>query len=63
MNLIGFLVAVLVILIVVYVCKLVVDFLELPPPVRTIALLIIGLVCLLMLLNSIGVVGAPVFRL
>lgn len=63
MNLIGFLVVVLVVLVVMYVAKVVVDYMELPPPIRMVALLIIGLVCLLLLFNQLGVIGVPVVRL
>ncbi len=62
MNLIGFLVAVLIILIILYVAKLVIDYMELPAPIRTVVLLIVGLICLLMLLNQVGYLGAPVFH-
>lgn len=60
MSLIGFLVTVLVILVVLYVVRLVVTQMGLPPPIQTVVFLIVGLVCLIALLNSIGVVGRPV---
>lgn len=55
MNLIGFLIAALILLVVIYVVKLVMDQIPLPDPIKTIAWLIIGLVFLLILLNQLGV--------
>lgn len=59
MNLLAFLLTVLVVLVILYVCKVVVDYAELPPPIRVVALLIVGLICLVLLLNQIGVAGVP----
>jgi hypothetical protein len=58
-NLVGFLITILVLVVIVYVITLFIDWLVLPPPIRTIALLIVGLIALLVLLNQLGAVGAP----
>ncbi len=55
MNLIGLLVTLLVLAIVIYVVKLILDMLPLPDPVRLIVYLILGLVGLLILLNMLGI--------
>ncbi len=48
--LIYFLIGVLVLLVVLYVTKLVLDYLELPPPIRQIVMLIFGLIGLIVLI-------------
>lgn len=53
--LISFLFAVLILAIILYVVNLVIGMLSLPPQVKTIALLIIGLIFLFYLLNLLGV--------
>ena len=53
-----FLVGCLVLAVVVYVLHLILDMLSLPPPVRQIALLIIGLIGLVVLL----ILAAQVFQ-
>ncbi len=54
-----FLVGALVLLVVIYVIKLVLDYLELDPPIRKIAMLIVALIALIiligLLLNVFGV--------
>ncbi len=45
-----FLIGCLVLAVVIYICKLLLAMLELPPPIQQIALLIIGLVGLIVLL-------------
>ena len=55
MMLIDILIAAIVIVVIVYVAKLVLDMLELPPPVRQIAMLIIGLIVLIVVLGWFGV--------
>lgn len=50
----GLLLSLLVLVIVVYVAKLVLDSLPLPPPIKTIAYLIVGLVGLIWLLRQLG---------
>ncbi len=57
---IGFLIAVVVLLVVLYVAKLVIDYLELPDPIRKVVLLIIGLIGLLWLLSQLGILGRGV---
>lgn len=52
-GLVGFLVTCLVLLIVLYVAKLILDYMEAPPPIRTIVLLILGLIGLIFLLGSV----------
>lgn len=59
MTLVGFLVSVLILLVVIFVAKLVVDELELPPNIRKIAMLIIALIGLIALFNQLGYVGTP----
>lgn len=54
MNLVGLLVTLLVLAVIVYVVKLVMDMLPLPDPVKLIAYLILGLVGLIVLLNILG---------
>ena len=53
--LIDVLVALIVIAIIIYVVNLVIDMLSLPPQVKTIALLIIGLIALIYILSLFGV--------
>ena len=55
MMLIDILIAAIVIVVIVYVAKLVLDMLELPAPVRQIAMLIIGLIVLIVVLGWFGV--------
>ena len=50
-SLVSFLVACLVIAVVVYVLKLLVDFFGVPQPIKTIILLIVALVAILYLVN------------
>lgn len=57
---ISFLIAVLVLLVVLYVVKLVIDYLELPPPIRKIALIVIALIALLWLVSQLGAFGRGV---
>jgi hypothetical protein len=57
MTMIQFLIFALVLLVVLYVCKIIVDYLELDPPIRKIVLLIVGLIGLLALLNQLGFIG------
>lgn len=54
---INFLIAVLILLVCLYVVKLVVDWLELPDPIRKVVLLIVGLIAVLWLLSQLGVMG------
>lgn len=58
MTLISLLVTLLVIALVIYVINLVIGLLELPPAVKTIALIIVGVIALLYILNLFGV-GVP----
>lgn len=62
---ISFLLTVLAIAVVAYVIYLILNFLPLPDPIKTIAYLILGLIILFWLLGAIGVgpgIGGPVFR-
>lgn len=54
MTIIDLLIAVIVLVVVIYVAKLVLDMVELPPPIRTIVMLIIGLVVLFIVLSWFG---------
>jgi hypothetical protein len=50
-----------VVFIIVVVCvgaKYLVDYMEFPPPLRLIVLAFVGLVCLLVLLNALGLIGS-----
>lgn len=51
----GFLISLLVLALIVYAVKLVIDLLPLPATVKTIALIIVGIIGLIYLLNFIGV--------
>lgn len=53
MSLIGFLVLVIIIGLLVYLVQL----LPLPPPFKTVAMVIVILVCIVWLLNSTGMLG------
>ena len=57
MTIIDLLLAAIVICIVIYVAKLVLDMLELPPPIRQLIMLIIAVVVLFIVLSWFGVVG------
>lgn len=52
---VSFLVTLLILALVVYVIKLVIDMLPLPSVVKTIALIIVGIIALVYLLQTIGV--------
>ncbi len=54
--LVPFLIAVIVLCVVLYIVKLVLDMISLPPPIKQIVWLVVGLVALIVLLNLIGVV-------
>lgn len=54
-GLVSFLVYLLILAIVIYVVVLVLNMIPLPQPVKTIALLIIGLVALIFLLHALGI--------
>lgn len=60
MSIIGFLLALLVLVVVIFAVKLVLDYCEVTGPIRQLVLLIVALLCILMILNQLGVVGAPV---
>ena len=55
MNLIGLLVAIAVVVGLAILAKWLVDHFELPPPLRTVALIVVGVVCLLIIVNQFGV--------
>lgn len=55
MTLIDILIAALILFVVIYIAKLLLDYLELPPPVRSIAMLIIAIVVLIVILSWFGV--------
>lgn len=55
-TLIAFMVMVIVLMVVLYCVKLVMDWMELPPPIRTVAMLIVGIVALWILLSRLGIV-------
>jgi hypothetical protein len=61
MSLIGLLVALVVIVIVMVAAKYICDYMEAPPPIRMVVLLVAGLFCLIILLNGVGVVGPRLF--
>lgn len=55
MTLIDILIAAIIIAVVVYVAKLIIEMLALPAPIKSIAYLIIGLVVLVLVLQWFGV--------
>jgi len=57
---ISFLITLLLVAVVVYVVHLVIGMLALPPQVKTIAYLIIGIIVLFWLLNYFGIYSTPV---
>lgn len=59
---ISILLSILVLVVIVYVVTLVINMLNLPGPVKQIALLIVGLCALLWLLGVFGVVPVPMLR-
>ena len=58
MSLIAFLITLIVVVCIIYCVRLLLPMLGLPEPINTVIMIIIGLICLLWLLNSLGVVGA-----
>lgn len=63
MDLIGLLVVLLILGIIIYVINLVIAQMSLPPVVKTIAYLIVGLVFLFYLLNLLGISVPTIGRL
>lgn len=61
MPLIGFLITFICICVVIYCVRLLLPYLGLPDPINQVVLIVVGLLCLLWLLNSIGVVGSGPF--
>lgn len=65
-SLITFLVGVLVLLVVLYCAKLILDWAGLPDPIRQVAYLIVGLIALVALLallsNTFALPGGPTWR-
>jgi hypothetical protein len=65
-TIIEFLITLLLIAVVIYVVNLIIGMLNLPPQVKTIAFLIIGLVFLFWLLNFFGIysggINKPMIR-
>ena len=59
MNLIGLLIALVVVVVVVYCLRLLLPMLGLPEPINTVILLIVGLIALLWLLSAVGVWSPP----
>ena len=59
MSLVGLIVVLVVILIVMVMAKYIVEYMEVPPTFRWIVLLVVGLLCLILLLNQLGVAGRP----
>lgn len=55
-GLINFLIYLLVLAVVVYCVVLVLNMFPLPAPVKTIAMIIVGLIALIVLLQAIGIV-------
>lgn len=51
---ISLLIGLLILLVVLYIVKMVIDALELPPKIRNVAMAIVGLIFLLILLNQLG---------
>jgi len=61
MSLIAFLITLIVVVCIIYCVRLLLPMLGLPEPINTVIMVIIGLICLLWLLNSLGVVGSGPF--
>lgn len=57
MTLIDILIAAIVLVVVIYVVKLGLDMLELPPPIRSLVMLVVAVVVILVLLSWLGVGG------
>lgn len=53
------LITVLVALVILYCIKVILDYCEVVPPIRNVVLLIAALICILVLLNRLGLVGQP----
>ena len=65
MSIISLLVSLLVVALVVYVVKLIIDVIPLPQPVKTIALIIVGIIALVYILSLFGVhipLGVPLLK-
>ena len=62
MNLIGLLIAVALAVGLAVLAKWLVDYFEFPPPLRIVALIVAGIICLIIILNQLGVAGQPIFR-
>lgn len=64
MAIIPFLITLIIICCLVYCVRLMLPYLGLPEPINQVVIVMIGLLCLLWLLNAIGVVGSgPVIRI
>lgn len=60
---ISLLISLLVLLVVIYVVHLIIDALGLPPNIKKIVVIIVGLIFLLALLSQLGLVaGVPLLR-
>lgn len=57
-DLVYLLVVVFVIVVACVGVKYFVDYMEFPPPLRMIALVFVGLICLLAFLNALGLLGS-----
>lgn len=54
-GLLPFLIMVIILCVVIYVISVLMNMISLPPPVKTIAWLIVGLVVLIILLRALGI--------
>ena len=60
-QLVGFLLICLIVIVVIYGLKIVLDWLELPPPVKSIALTVVSVIALIILLVKVlAILGVPV---
>lgn len=62
MDLIGFLVAIIVSIVVLWALKILLTYMELPAQVAQVVLVLVGVLCLLFCLGSLGVIPAPGIR-
>lgn len=53
-GLIGFLIALIILCIILYAISLVLNMIQLPPPVKTLVWLVIAVIVLIFLLNALG---------
>ena len=64
MNLVGLLILVIVLVLICIVAKWFVDYMSIPHPISTIILVVVGLLCLIIFLQQMGLLsGGPIVNL